>query len=227
MELGALGSTMPVLPLTAGGGAGGLFGGGGSNTSDWIVFLIIAMIFGGNGNGLFGNRNGAGVAENSYIANEFNYSNLSNGIRAIQNGLCDSTYALNSSISSQGELTRGAVTSGFVDTQRSFYDLSAQMANCCCETNRNLDSLKYEGAKQTCEIITNANLNTRDLIEAGNANTQRIVDMMTQNTIQDLRDKNTALTLQVSQSAQTQAIVDSLKPCPKPSYIVASPYCGA
>ena len=70
-------------------------------------------------------------------------------------------------------------------------------------------------------------MNTRDLIEAGNANTQRIVDMMTQNTIQELRDKNTALTLQVSQAAQTRAIVDAIKPCPTPSYIVANPYCGA
>lgn len=125
-----LGSTVPVLPMTAGGG-GGLFGGGGSNTSDWIVFLIIAMIFGGNGNGLFGNRGAtAGVAENSYIANEFNYTNLSNGIRGLERGLCDSTYALNSAVTSQGELTRGAVTSSTFETQKGFYDLSAQMASC-------------------------------------------------------------------------------------------------
>lgn len=70
-------------------------------------------------------------------------------------------------------------------------------------------------------------MNTRDLIEAGNANTQRIVDMMTQNEIQKLRDEKSALTLQVSQIAQTQSIVDQLKPCPRPSYIVANPYCGA
>lgn len=219
-------STMPVLPVTASsGGMGGMFGNGG----DWTVFLLFALIFGWGGNGLggFGGRGAGAVAENSYISNEFNYSNLSNGIRAIQNGLCDSTYALNSSIGSQGELTRGAVTSGFVDTQRSFYDLASRVDSCCCETNRNLDSIKYENAKNTCDIITNANMNTRDLIEAGNANTQRIVDMMTQNTIQELRDKNTALTLQVSQIAQTQSIVDQLKPCPRPAYIVSNPYCGA
>lgn len=217
-------STMPVLPVTANsGGFGGMFGNGG----DWTVFLLFALIFGWGGNGLGGFGRGAGVAENSYIANEFNYSNLTNGIRAIQNGLCDSTYALNSSIGSQGEMTRGAISSGFVDTQRSFFDLSSRIDSCCCETNRNLDSIRYENAKNTCDIITNANMNTRDLIEAGNANTQRIVDMMTQNTIQELRDKNTALTLQVSQAAQTRAIVDAIKPCPTPSYIVANPYCGA
>lgn len=216
---------MPVTPAMFGAGTGGgMFSGG---SSDWIVFLIIAIIFGWGNGGIGGNRAGTLASENSYIANEFNYSNLSNGIRGLERGLCDIGYNLNSSIASQGELTRGAVTSGFVETQRGFYDLSAQMANCCCETNRNLDALRYEGAKNTCEIITAGNLNTRDLIEAGNANTQRIVDMMTQNTIQDLRDKNTALTLQVSQIAQTQSIVDQLKPCPKPAYIVGNPYCGA
>lgn len=120
-------STMPVLPVTANsGGFGGMFGNGG----DWTVFLLFALIFGWGGNGLGGFGRGAGVAENSYIANEFNYSNLTNGIRAIQNGLCDSTYALNSSIGSQGEMTRGAISSGFVDTQRSFFDLSSRIDNC-------------------------------------------------------------------------------------------------
>lgn len=215
-------STIPVLPVTAGAGGfnNGMFGNGG----DWTVFLLFALIFGWGGNGF--NR-GNGVAENSYIANEFNYSNLSNGIRGLERGLCDLGFNLNSAMSSQGELTRGAVTSGFVDTQRSFADLSAQMASCCCGIERGIDGIRYDNAKNTCDIITNANMNTRDLIEAGNKNTQRIVDMMTQNTIQELRDKNTALTLQVSQSAQTQAIVDQLKPCPVPSYIVSNPYCGA
>lgn len=101
------------------------------------------------------------------------------------------------------------------------------MAECCCGINRNIDAVRYENAKNTCNIITNANMNTRDLIEAGNANTQRIIDMMTQNVIQDLRDKNTALTLQVSQQAQTSSIVDALKPCPRPAYIVQNPCCGA
>lgn len=217
-------STMPVLPVTANsGGFGGMFGNGG----DWTVFLLFALIFGWGGNGLGGFGRGAGVAENSYISNEFNYNSLLNGIRGLERGICDLGYNLNSSIGSQGEMTRGAITSGFVDTQRSFADLSAQMASCYCGIERGIDGIRYDNAKNTCDIITNANMNTRDLIEAGNANTQRIVDMMTQNEIQKLRDEKSALTLQVSQIAQTQSIVDQLKPCPRPSYIVANPYCGA
>lgn len=214
---------MPVTPAMFTGAGGGMFGGG-SNTSDWIVFLIIAMIFGG-GN-LFG-RGATGTAENSFISNEFNYSNLSNGIRGLERGLCDIGYNLNTSITGQGELTRGAVTSSTFETQRGFYDLSAQLASCCCANERLSERAIYEGAKNTCEIVTNANSNTRDLIEAGNSNTQRIIDMMTCNQMQELRDKNTALTLQISQQAQTANIIGQLKPNPIPAYVVSSPYCGA
>lgn len=70
-------------------------------------------------------------------------------------------------------------------------------------------------------------MNTRDLIAAGNANTQRIVDMMTQTEIQNLRDDRTALQLQLSQQAQSANLISQLKPCPQPSYIVPSPYCNA
>lgn len=50
--------------------------------------------------------------------------------------------------------------------------------------------------------------------------------MMTQNTIQDLRDERTALQLQLSQQAQTANIVSQVRPIASPSYIVQNPYCG-
>lgn len=98
------------------------------------------------------------------------------------------------------------------------------MSSCCCETNRNIDSVRYENAKNTCEIITNNNMNTRDLIEAGNLNTQRIIDMMTQNTIQDLRDKNQALALSAALQQQTTNITNITNPRVTPAYPVCSPY---
>ena len=213
-------SAMPVLPITTGAGNNGMFGG---NGNDWTSFILFTLLLGG-GNGVFGNK-GNVVAENSHISDQFNFSKLESGISSIGKGLCDVGYSLNSSIVGQGELTRGAITSSAFETQKSFYDLSAQLASCCCENQKEALTTRYENAKNTCDIITNSNMNTRDLIEAGNSNTQRIVDMMNQNLVQDLRDKNTALTLQVSQSAQTDAIVSQvlkhipfvLGSCPTPT----------
>ncbi|MGL4999229.1 MAG: hypothetical protein ACRC5T_09700 [Cetobacterium sp.] len=198
-------SAMPVLPITTGMN-GGMFGGSGGN-GDWTTFLLFTLLLGG-GNGVLGNNKTS--AENSHITDQFNFSKLESGISSIGKGLCDIGYSLNSSIVGQGELTRGAITSSAFETQKSFYDLSAQLASCCCESQKDALTTRYENAKNTCDIITNSNVNTRDLIEAGNDNTQRVIDLMNNTLVQDLRDKNTALTLQVSQGAQTDAIVSQV-----------------
>lgn len=81
-------------------GGSGMWGGDGS----WIfAFLIIALIFGGRG-GLFGggwggNSGGYGDGINSPagqgaltrgdLCSEFNFNNLDNAVRGIQQGLCD------------------------------------------------------------------------------------------------------------------------------------------
>lgn len=204
---------MPMMPAGFSGGDGFGFGAG----SGWIVFLIIAMMFGWGGNG-FGGRNG--VAQGELLADQFalqdlksGLRNIDNGINGLANGICDSTYAM----AQQGSQTREMLGLGL-------RDLGAQMSSCCCETNRNIDAVRYENAKNTCDVITNANMNTRDLIEAGNANTQRIVDLMTQNTIQTLRDQNQALTLSAALQAQTANITSITNPRAIPAYPVCSPY---
>lgn len=207
--------TMPMTPMTS----GGLFGG---NGGDWTVFLLFALIFGwgGAGNGLFGGRGGYG---DRALAEEFNTNNIINGIRGLERGLCDLGYQGSQETAS----VVNAITQSAFASERSISDLGAKLANCCCDTNRNIDAVRYENAKNTCDIITAGNMNTRDIIANNTANTQRIIDMMTQNEINALRDKNQELALQLSQSAQTQAIVQSLQPkAPIPAYVVPSPFCN-
>ena len=48
--------------------------------------------------------------------------------------------------------------------------------------------------------------------------------LMTQNTIQELRDKLQAAQLANSQCAQNAYLIDQLRPCAKPAYITCSPY---
>lgn len=203
---------MPVMPY--GGGMDGFGSGGGG----WITFLIIAMLFGWGRNGL--GAGAGGFTGGEVFADQFALQDLKNGqrqidsgIRGLESGLCQLGYAT----AQQGSQTRELVGLGFAN-------LGSKIDNCCCETNRNIDALRYEGAKNTCDIITNANMNTRDLIEAGNANTQRIVDIMTNNTIQNLRDQNQALTLSAALQQQTANITAITNPRPIPAYPVCSPY---
>lgn len=87
-------------------------------------------------------------------------------------------------------------------TQLGFQNLGSQMAECCC-------SIKTEMAN----------------------NTQKILDTINNNTIQDLRDRINerdrelqSAQFQISQVAQTSSIVDQIRPCPIPAYLTCSPY---
>ena len=90
------------------------------------------------------------------------------------------------------------------------------MSNCCCETNRNIDAVRYEAAQHTCEI-TNA-------IHAEGEATRALINA---NTMQDLRDKLQAAQFQLSQVNQNAYLVDQLRPCARPAYITCSPYQAA
>lgn len=73
--------------------------------------------------------------------------------------------------------------------------------------------MRYEAAKNTCDIIT-----------AGQANTQRIIDFMTQEKMDSLRSQLQTANFQLSQQAQNAYLIDQLRPCPIPAYLSCSPY---
>jgi hypothetical protein len=87
--------------------------------------------------------------------------------------------------------------------------------NCCCETNRNIDAIRYENAK-----------NTADIINANAANTQRVMDLMMQNQLQTLRDELATTRAALSNNMQTQTLLSTLQPVPRPAYVTASPYAA-
>ena len=179
-----------------------------------LLFLIFIM-GGGNFGGLWGNRGAVvqGELTRAEMMSEFNNNQLENGIRGLEKGLCDGFYAQNTTML-QGFNTIGRA----IDQAR--FDAQA----CCCETNRNIDGLRYDGAKNTCDIINSATLNTRDIIDSQNAGFQRIIDFMTTDKIESLRTELQAAQLALQNNAQTQTLISTLRPCPIPAYPSCSPY---
>lgn len=101
-----------------------------------------------------------------------------------------------------------------------FAGLNSEIANnrfasqqCCCETNRNIDSVKFENLN-----------NTRDIIANATANTQAILDKMCANEIQNLRDELNETRRQADICSQNAFLVNQIRPFPVPSYEVCSPY---
>lgn len=198
----------------------------GNNMNDWnnpFIYLVWLAVL-GNG-GLFGNRNGYGDAAmqgsltRSDLFEGFNNQDINAQLRGITNGLCDGFYAVNSGMKDGFYMTREGINENRFAAQQ-----------CCCETNRNIDAVRYENSKNTCEI-TNA-------IHAEGEATRALINA---NTIQELRDKLEARDrevlardFQLSQFAQNQYLVNEIRPCAKPAYITCSPYttssfcgCGA
>ena len=158
----------------------------------WFWVIILFVLFGGNG--FFGNT-ADGTATREAVNTGFQYNQLDNGIRAIQTGICDSTYALTTAIK-----------------------------DCCCTTQRNIDSVRYDMSKGFCDVVTANNLNTRDILESQNAGVQRILDYMCNNEKQALRQEISALQLSAALQAQTANLVGQLRPVATPAYLTASPY---
>ena len=189
----------PVVDMN--GGNNGMFGGSGGGAMMWVVMLFFLLAWGGGGFGGFGGNNGAVQT----LSNEFLYTNL--------NGTMDRgfTQLANQNFGIQKDLCQG-----FNGVQAGIANLGYQQAQCCCETNRNIDAVRYENAKNTCDI-TNA-------IHAEGEATRNLI---TANVMQELRDNLQAAQLQLGTVAQTQNLINQLKPTPVPAYITCSPYASA
>lgn len=200
--MGMEGSGLSVADaLALGRNNDGMFGGNGSGA--WVFFLFFLLAWGGGGFG-WGNRDG-GALTRGELCQDMNFQSLENSVRGIQNGLCDGFYAMNT-----------GMLNGFSGVTSAITTLGSQNQQCCCETNRNIDAVRYENAKNTCDVIN-----------AGNANTQRILDVITQNQIQDLRDRLQEAQLQNSQCAQNAYLINQLQPVARPAYITCSPYAAS
>ena len=120
----------------------------------WIfALIIIALLFGGGfGFGGLGGFGGGGyglqgMATRADINAGFQFNDIQNGIRGVQQGICDSTYALNNAITGGFHNTTVGMMQGFNGVERGFCDLSHQLSDCCCETRAAIKELAATLAK--------------------------------------------------------------------------------
>lgn len=234
MDSGGVPMTMPVQPANTGNNGGG-FGWGGDGA--WFLIILFLFAFCGWGNGGFGGfgggfgGNGAalqGALTRADINDGFALNNLQIGINAIQQGICDATYALNN-----------AIQSGFNGVQSLICNLGSQLAQCCCDIRAAIQDVKYEMAQSTCTITNQMSMNTRDVIDNQNSNTRAILDWLCQEKIDAKNEKIAeqaaqiqALQLQASQAAQNATLMAAMdantaqiirrtgNDCPIPAYVV-------
>ena len=186
----------------------------------WLIFLAL---FGNNGFGFGGNNNAVANADiqrlEGLINNNHNNDLALSAINGNREAINQLANTFNCSVAS---------LSNAIDNVRN------AMSSCCCDIKTLIQSTSYETQLrdlQNTTTITNNLCNisnainqgfatigynqatqTATIVENANANTQRIVDTLNAHWTAELNEKLQDARLKLSQSEQTQAIINALKP---------------
>lgn len=186
----------------------------------WMWLIVIFALMGGNGFG-GGNANAAAANQSAIYASN-DWQTLGDQIRGVSYGISDATFSLTNSVNNLGQ---NLMRDNF-DLQKTVMQGDANsntiMQQGFCGINQNIDSLKYEGALNTCKITSNATENTQRILDKLNCMEMSAKD----NEIANLRQQVSALGLSNSQMQQNAYLVNSLRPFPVPTFAVPRPYCN-
>lgn len=211
----------------------------------WIIILLLLGGWGGRGFGFGGGFGGYGeggfisgydigkLATTNDVAVGFNNSAVLNSLNDLKLGQAGLQQTL-----CQG--FNGVNTSILTSTNA----VQSQLAGCCCDLARSIDSVNYNMAKNTCDITNAIHNSSRDIIDNQNANYRAIHDELVANKIEakneriaELTQQVTALNLAASQANQNAYLTAAMdanqaelirrlgRDCPVPAYVVPNPNC--
>lgn len=245
------------------GNNGGRNNGDGMFGNDW-AWIVILLLFGWGGRGFgggfgggygAGNTCGAPCATQADVRAAVDQQTLISKIDQQTYGMADSFTALNNTLNNNFRGIDNAICTLGYQNQAGVNALSAQLAQCCCDTRAaikdvdvGIERAGWSLSKQISDCCCNAekmNMQSRFDAQAYNCNTlqaidklgDRIIDYMSNEKVQALRDENQALRLAASQSAQnafitanqeaqTAELIRRLgRDVPVPAYVVPNPNC--
>ena len=220
------GASVPLVANIDGNGNGNNGWGDGS----WLWFIIVVFaIFGGWGNGFgFGGNNGRDgypCATQADVRAAVDQQTLISKIDQQTYGLSSTFTALNDNLNSNFRGIDNAICTLGYQNQQGFNEVSHQISDCCCTTQRAIDGVNYNLATQTNAIQNAMCNNTRDIIDNQNANSRAVLDFLVNDKIATLQAENQNLKLKASQAEQNTYLVNALRPCPIPAYNVPNPFC--
>ena len=222
----------------------------------WWVLIILFALFGWGRNGLGGQSSGGfeGGIPNGF-ALQSDFAALEGKMDNVSNGLCNGFYGTAQQLNAGFAAAQQTMTQGFAGLNQAVVQqgyesrlgeqaTQAQLASCCCDLQSAIQANTTQGVMNTnaiqqqiqqccCDQEKQA-METRFQMQQDNCATlqaidrvgDRIIDHMTQQETQRLRDENQSLRFQASQVAQNQYLTDTLRPTPIPAYPAANPWAG-
>lgn len=140
--------------------------GWGGSGAWWIIILFLFMFGMGGGGWGWGNR-GNDALTRAEMQQGFDTQEITRKLDGLSYGMCDGFYAQNTTM-----------LNGFAGVTSAVRDAQFAAQQCCCETNRNIDSVRYDAQKNTCDITT--------AIHAEGEATRALIQ---KNEMQNLRDR--------------------------------------
>ena len=219
----ATNNTYPYPIYYGNGNGNGFFGGDGI----WALVLLALLFNGGNGWGFGGNNGYNNLATTDYISSEFTQRDVANLGTNVSNGFQNTNNLISNGFADNATNIcnlRSDVLTGNMGLQNSIQD--AKFASAIGDTNTQRDILlqttQLENQLSNVALSNQAHIDSCccDIKQAIREDGEATRALITSNTIQDLRDKNTQLNAMLSD----QSVVNQLSPRPIPSYIVSSPY---
>lgn len=216
-------------------GNGGFFGGGGNNAGAAENYVLASDF----------------ATLQRQLSDGFN--TVERRTDAIVNGICDLGYTQQSLANTtnmnvmQGNYnTLNAIQQNGYESRLATQTLGSQLAQCCCDIREGISGVNYSMAMNSNLLqkqISDSSCAVERQIERGFADTNynlatqncatltaidkvgdRIIDYISAEKMQTLRDENQALRLAASQARQNEYLVDRLgTKCPQPAYVVQPP----
>ncbi len=222
--------TLADIAAAVRGGDSGCCDGMNSWVNNPFMYMIFYGMFTGGGFGGFGGNMLNGMLTRAEMYEGFNLNQIQNDTRDIERAICNANTA---NLQGQSNILQAIASASYdaksccCDTNRNIdgvrYDISRNLDGVRYDLTRNLDALRFDTQKQTCDITA--------AIHADGEATRALI---TQNLIQGLRDQVDAkdrelltANFQLSQQAQSATLVRELRPFPQPAYITCSPYQSA
>lgn len=170
----------------------------------WMWIFLLFALLGNNGWGNNGYDMSGALTRNE-IRDGFNNQDTQNGIRGIQQGLCDGFYAVNTTMLQGFNGIQRDLCQGFNSVNGGIAENRFALQQCCCDITTN----NTYNTQRILDKLCNMEANAKDA------------------QIADLREKLAVSNLQVSQQVQNATLINALRPFPQPAYITCSPYQAA
>lgn len=196
---------------------------GGYGAGWWVIILIFALLgWGGRGFGFGGGGNGCDSACASVgdVERGFNQQSTNMRFNALDNAFAQTGYQNQAGFNS---VNQGICQLGY-QLQSDLASIQAQNADCCCQTQRAIDGVNYNMAQNFCQLGNTVQSSARDIIDAQNANYRALHDEIVQNRMADMQQQIQALNTSVANQNLRNDLINTLRPCPVPSYQTCNPW---